>query len=110
MYLSIQVQTKKEETLPPSHSQNIPTFYFPRGYPKEKVNIDAVIAKIEKIFSEFPNERATLEDMGKVAKVRTFWPSSFCMVLLWKGKMSSLCSVFLYCIVCFHFPHVSIQR
>lgn len=62
--------------MPPSHSQNIPTFYFPRGCPKEKVNIDAVIAKIEKIFSEFPNERATLEDMGKVAKVRTFWPSS----------------------------------
>ncbi|RMC06710.1 hypothetical protein DUI87_16153 [Hirundo rustica rustica] len=62
------VQTKKEETLPPSHSQNIPTFYFPRGCPKEKVNIDAVIAKIEKTFSEFPNERATLEDMGKVAK------------------------------------------
>lgn len=88
--------------MPPSHSQNIPTFYFPRGCPKEKVNIDAVIAKIEKIFSEFPSERATLEDMGKVAKVRTFWPSSFCMVLLWKGKMSSLCSVFLYCV--FPFP------
>lgn len=35
------------------------------------MNIDAVIAKIEKTFSEFPNERATLEDMGKVAKVRT---------------------------------------
>ncbi|NXJ76232.1 P2R3B phosphatase, partial [Trogon melanurus] len=69
------VQTKKEETLPPSLSQNIPTFYFPRGCPKEKVNIDAVIAKIERTFSEFPNERATLEDMGKVAKVRTCWLS-----------------------------------
>ncbi|KAJ7395465.1 protein phosphatase 2 regulatory subunit B''beta [Pitangus sulphuratus] len=67
-FQQVQVQTKKEETLPPSHSQNIPTFYFPRGCPKEKVNIDAVIAKIEKTFSEFPNERATLEDMGKVAK------------------------------------------
>lgn len=62
------------------------------------MNIDAVIAKIEKIFSEFPNERATLEDMGKVAKVRTCWPSSFCTVLLWKGKMSSVCLVFLYCV------------
>ncbi|KAJ7420831.1 protein phosphatase 2 regulatory subunit B''beta [Willisornis vidua] len=67
-FQQVQVQTKKEETLPPSHSQNIPTFYFPRGCPKEKVNIDAVIAKIERTFSEFPNERATLEDMGKVAK------------------------------------------
>ncbi|XP_071603101.1 serine/threonine-protein phosphatase 2A regulatory subunit B'' subunit beta isoform X1 [Heliangelus exortis] len=74
------VQTKKEETLPPSLSQNIPTFYFPRGCPKEKVNIDAVIAKIEKTFSEFPNERATLEDMGKVAK------ACGCP-LYWKGPL-----------------------
>uniref|UniRef100_A0A8C3TTP9 EF-hand domain-containing protein n=1 Tax=Catharus ustulatus TaxID=91951 RepID=A0A8C3TTP9_CATUS len=75
-----EVQTKKEETLPPSHSQNIPTFYFPRGCPKEKVNIDAVIAKIEKTFSEFPNERATLEDMGKVAKACE-------CPLYWKGPL-----------------------
>lgn len=53
----------------PSLSQNIPTFYFPQGCPQEKVNIDAVIAKVEKTFSQFPNERASLEDMGKVAKV-----------------------------------------
>ncbi|XP_030914213.1 serine/threonine-protein phosphatase 2A regulatory subunit B'' subunit beta isoform X2 [Geospiza fortis] len=75
-----EVQTKKEETLPPPHSQNIPTFYFPRGCPKEKVNIDAVIAKIEKTFSEFPNERATLEDMGKVAKACE-------CPLYWKGPL-----------------------
>ncbi|XP_006017100.1 serine/threonine-protein phosphatase 2A regulatory subunit B'' subunit beta isoform X1 [Alligator sinensis] len=62
------VQTKKEEPLPPALSQTIPSFYFPRGLPKEKVNIDAVITKIERTFSQFPNERATLEDMGKVAK------------------------------------------
>nr|XP_021143325.1 serine/threonine-protein phosphatase 2A regulatory subunit B'' subunit beta isoform X3 [Columba livia] len=74
------VQTKKEETLPPSLSQNIPTFYFPRGCPKEKVNIDAVIAKIERTFSEFPNERATLEDMGKVAKACE-------CPLYWKGPL-----------------------
>uniref|UniRef100_A0A8C3TWP1 EF-hand domain-containing protein n=1 Tax=Catharus ustulatus TaxID=91951 RepID=A0A8C3TWP1_CATUS len=78
--LATPVQTKKEETLPPSHSQNIPTFYFPRGCPKEKVNIDAVIAKIEKTFSEFPNERATLEDMGKVAKACE-------CPLYWKGPL-----------------------
>ncbi|NWY31723.1 P2R3B phosphatase, partial [Pheucticus melanocephalus] len=75
-----EIQTKKEETLPPPHSQNIPTFYFPRGCPKEKVNIDAVIAKIEKTFSEFPNERATLEDMGKVAKACE-------CPLYWKGPL-----------------------
>ncbi|OWK60846.1 Serine/threonine-protein phosphatase 2A regulatory subunit B'' subunit beta [Lonchura striata] len=75
-----EVQTKKEETLPPSHSQNIPTFYFPRGCPKEKVNIDAVIAKIEQTFSQFPNERATLEDMGKVAKACE-------CPLYWKGPL-----------------------
>ncbi|XP_042724178.1 serine/threonine-protein phosphatase 2A regulatory subunit B'' subunit beta isoform X1 [Lagopus leucura] len=74
------VQTKKEETLPPSLSQTIPTFYFPRGCPKEKVNIDAVIAKIEKTFSQFPNERATLDDMGKVAKACD-------CPLYWKGPL-----------------------
>ncbi|NXP54410.1 P2R3B phosphatase, partial [Heliornis fulica] len=74
------VQTKKEETLPPSRSQNIPTFYFPRGCPKEKVNIDAVIAKIERTFAEFPNERAALEDMGKVAKACE-------CPLYWKGPL-----------------------
>uniref|UniRef100_A0A8C9FFG2 Serine/threonine-protein phosphatase 2A regulatory subunit B'' subunit beta n=1 Tax=Pavo cristatus TaxID=9049 RepID=A0A8C9FFG2_PAVCR len=74
------VQTKKEETLPPSLSQTIPTFYFPRGCPKEKVNIDAVIAKIERTFSQFPNERATLDDMGKVAKACD-------CPLYWKGPL-----------------------
>uniref|UniRef100_A0A8B9CJS0 EF-hand domain-containing protein n=1 Tax=Anser brachyrhynchus TaxID=132585 RepID=A0A8B9CJS0_9AVES len=74
------VQAKKEETLPPSLSQTIPTFYFPRGCPKEKVNIDAVIAKIERTFSQFPNERATLDDMGKVAKACE-------CPLYWKGPL-----------------------
>ncbi|XP_051840574.1 serine/threonine-protein phosphatase 2A regulatory subunit B'' subunit beta isoform X1 [Antechinus flavipes] len=74
------VQTKKEEPLPSAVSQSIPTFYFPRGCPKEKVNIDAVITKIEKTFSQFPNERATLEDMGKVAK------ACGCP-LYWKGPL-----------------------
>ncbi|XP_044288899.1 serine/threonine-protein phosphatase 2A regulatory subunit B'' subunit beta isoform X1 [Varanus komodoensis] len=74
------VQSKKEEPLTPSLSQTIPTFYFPYGCPKEKVNIDAVIAKIEKTFSQFPNERATLEDMGKVAKACE-------CPLYWKGPL-----------------------
>nr|XP_023490739.1 serine/threonine-protein phosphatase 2A regulatory subunit B'' subunit beta [Equus caballus] len=63
-----QVQTKKEEPLPPASSQSIPTFYFPQGRPQGTVNVDAVIAKIERTFAQFPHERATMEDMGKVAK------------------------------------------
>ena len=64
-----QVQTRKEEPLPPATSRSIPTFYFPRGRPQDTVNIDAVIAKIERTFAQFPHERATMEDMGCVAKV-----------------------------------------
>nr|XP_044623479.1 serine/threonine-protein phosphatase 2A regulatory subunit B'' subunit beta-like isoform X9 [Equus asinus] len=66
-FQQVQVQTK-EEPLPPASSQSIPTFYFPRGRPQGTVNVDAVIAKIERTFAQFPHERATMEDMGKVAK------------------------------------------
>uniref|UniRef100_A0A8C8ZZX9 EF-hand domain-containing protein n=1 Tax=Prolemur simus TaxID=1328070 RepID=A0A8C8ZZX9_PROSS len=62
------VQTKKEEPLPPAESQSIPTFYFPRGRPKDTLNVDAVIARIERAFAQFPHERATMETMGLVAK------------------------------------------
>ncbi|XP_018425870.1 PREDICTED: serine/threonine-protein phosphatase 2A regulatory subunit B'' subunit beta-like isoform X1 [Nanorana parkeri] len=62
------VPPSREEPRTPVLSQNIPKFYFPKGCPKGNVNIDAIILKIEKTFSAFPNERATLEDMGKVAK------------------------------------------
>ena len=64
-----QVQTRKEEPLPPAASRSIPTFYFPRGRPQDTVNVDTVIAKIERTFAQFPHERATMEDMGRVAKV-----------------------------------------
>ncbi|CAH2223427.1 serine threonine- phosphatase 2A regulatory subunit B subunit beta isoform X2 [Pelobates cultripes] len=67
-FQQIQAQPKKEEPLTPALSQNIPKFYFPKGCPKDNVNIDCIISKIEKTFSLFPNERATLDDMGKVAK------------------------------------------
>ncbi|ETE62855.1 Serine/threonine-protein phosphatase 2A regulatory subunit B'' subunit beta, partial [Ophiophagus hannah] len=79
-FQQVQVQSKKEESLTPSLSQTIPTFYFPQGCPKEKVNIDAIIAKIDRTFSQFPNERATLEDMGKVAKACD-------CPLYWKGPL-----------------------
>ncbi|KAJ8253146.1 hypothetical protein GJAV_G00209640 [Gymnothorax javanicus] len=61
-------QVKKEEPVTPALSESIPKFYYPRGRPKANLNIDALISRIEKIFSQFPNERATFEDMGDVAK------------------------------------------
>lgn len=64
-----QAQFKKEEAVSPALSESIPKFYFPRGRPKANINIDNLISKIEKIFSQFPSERVTIEDMGKVAKV-----------------------------------------
>ncbi|XP_055294535.1 serine/threonine-protein phosphatase 2A regulatory subunit B'' subunit beta isoform X3 [Moschus berezovskii] len=75
-----QVQTRKEEPLPPAASRSIPTFYFPRGRPQDTVNVDAVIAKIERTFAQFPHERATMEDMGRVAK------ACGCP-LYWKGPL-----------------------
>lgn len=68
--LPSQVGTKKEEPLPPAASHSIPAFYFPRGRPQGAVSTDAVIARIEGTFAQFPHERATMEDMGRVAKVR----------------------------------------
>ncbi|XP_018594727.1 serine/threonine-protein phosphatase 2A regulatory subunit B'' subunit beta isoform X1 [Scleropages formosus] len=61
-------QVKKEEPITPVLSESIPKFYFPRGRPPANLNIDTLISRIEKIFSQFPNERVTIEDMGKVAK------------------------------------------
>ncbi|XP_028846283.1 serine/threonine-protein phosphatase 2A regulatory subunit B'' subunit beta isoform X8 [Denticeps clupeoides] len=75
-----QAQVKKEEPITPALSESIPKFYFPRGRPQANLNIDNLISKIEKIFSEFPNERATIEDMGKVAKACE-------CPLYWKGPL-----------------------
>ncbi|CAI9180008.1 unnamed protein product [Rangifer tarandus platyrhynchus] len=74
------VQTRKEEPLPPAASRSIPTFYFPRGRPQDAVNVDTVIAKIERTFAQFPHERAAMEDMGRVAK------ACGCP-LYWKGPL-----------------------
>ncbi|KAF0026701.1 hypothetical protein F2P81_021438 [Scophthalmus maximus] len=65
------VSTKKvrsEEPVTTALSESIPKFYFPLGRPQANLNIDSLISKIEKTFSQFPNERATIEDMGQVAK------------------------------------------
>lgn len=74
------VQAKKEEPRPPAASQSIPAFYFPRGRPQGTADTDAVIARIERTFAQFPHERATMEDMGKVAK------ACGCP-LYWKGPL-----------------------
>ncbi|XP_078258188.1 serine/threonine-protein phosphatase 2A regulatory subunit B'' subunit beta [Rhinoraja longicauda] len=76
------VQAKKESLLPPTQSECIPKFYFPQGCPKKTLNVDAVIARVENAFVEFENEKATLEDMGKIAKAcdcPLYWKSPlFC--------------------------------
>ncbi|XP_016895516.1 serine/threonine-protein phosphatase 2A regulatory subunit B'' subunit beta isoform X3 [Cynoglossus semilaevis] len=61
-------QVRTEEPITSALSESIPKFYFPQGRPQANLNIDGLISKIEKIFSQFPNERATIEDMGQVAK------------------------------------------
>lgn len=65
-----QAQVRTEEPVTTALSASIPKFHFPQGRPQANLNIDSLISKIEKIFSQFPNERATIEDMGQVAKVR----------------------------------------
>ncbi|XP_061735713.1 serine/threonine-protein phosphatase 2A regulatory subunit B'' subunit beta isoform X2 [Nerophis ophidion] len=61
-----QVRTEQPVTNPLSES--IPKFYFPLGRPQANLNIDSLISKVEAMFCQFPNERATIEDMGQVAK------------------------------------------
>ncbi|XP_070770782.1 serine/threonine-protein phosphatase 2A regulatory subunit B'' subunit beta isoform X2 [Enoplosus armatus] len=63
-----QAQVRTQEPVNTALSESIPKFYFPLGRPQANLNIDSLISKIEKIFSQFPNERATIEDMGQVAK------------------------------------------
>ncbi|XP_052462394.1 serine/threonine-protein phosphatase 2A regulatory subunit B'' subunit beta isoform X1 [Carassius gibelio] len=63
-----QAQAKKEEPVTPALSESIPKFYFPQGQPQANINIDNLISTIEKIFSQFPDEKVTIKDMGLVAK------------------------------------------
>ncbi|XP_057708175.1 serine/threonine-protein phosphatase 2A regulatory subunit B'' subunit beta isoform X1 [Corythoichthys intestinalis] len=65
---SKKAQVKTEEPVSRALSESIPKFYFPQGRPQANVNIDGLISKIEATFCQFPNERATIEDMGQVAK------------------------------------------
>ncbi|XP_077205329.1 serine/threonine-protein phosphatase 2A regulatory subunit B'' subunit alpha isoform X2 [Paroedura picta] len=61
-------------------SINIPRFYFPNGLPNVCSNHEETIAKIEAAFSEFEEERATINEMGNIAKI-------CCCPLYWKAPM-----------------------
>ncbi|XP_054838960.1 serine/threonine-protein phosphatase 2A regulatory subunit B'' subunit alpha isoform X1 [Eublepharis macularius] len=63
-------------------SINIPRFYFPNGLPNVCSSHEETIAKIEAAFSEFEDERATISEMGKIAKI-------CCCPLYWKAPMFS---------------------
>ncbi|CAL8267360.1 unnamed protein product [Lota lota] len=65
---SKKAQVKAAVPVAPVLSESIPKFYFPRGRPQANLNVDGLISKIEKIFAQFPGERATIEEMGQVAK------------------------------------------
>ncbi|XP_054642590.1 serine/threonine-protein phosphatase 2A regulatory subunit B'' subunit beta isoform X1 [Dunckerocampus dactyliophorus] len=65
---SKKAQVRTEEPVTNPLSESIPKFYFPLGRPKANLNIDSLISKVEATFCQFPNERATIEDMGQVAK------------------------------------------
>ncbi|XP_057626861.1 serine/threonine-protein phosphatase 2A regulatory subunit B'' subunit beta isoform X2 [Chionomys nivalis] len=74
------VQPPQEDPPPPASSRCIPAFYFPHGRPPETLDVDAVLNRIKRVFAEFPQERATVEDMGRVAK------ACGCP-LYWKGPL-----------------------
>ncbi|XP_042313870.1 serine/threonine-protein phosphatase 2A regulatory subunit B'' subunit alpha isoform X2 [Sceloporus undulatus] len=63
-------------------SINIPRFYFPSGLPNVCNNHEETIMKVEAAFSEFEDERAPLNEMGKIAKI-------CCCPLYWKAPMFS---------------------
>lgn len=62
-----QVQTQREPP-PPHPGLPVPTFFFPRGRPQPDLSVDAAITRVEDAFAQFPHERATMADMGQVAK------------------------------------------
>lgn len=74
------VQPPHEDPPPPASSCCIPTFYFPHGRPPETLDVDAALSRIKRVFAEFPQERATVGDMGRVAK------ACGCP-LYWKGPL-----------------------
>lgn len=74
------VQPPQEDPPPPASSRCIPAFHFPHGRPPETLDVDAVLNRIKRVFAEFPQARATVENMGRVAK------ACGCP-LYWKGPL-----------------------
>ncbi|NXI01845.1 P2R3A phosphatase, partial [Pachycephala philippinensis] len=48
---------------------NIPRFHFPKGLPNTCTNHEEIIARIEEAFTEFEDEKASICEMGKIAKI-----------------------------------------
>uniref|UniRef100_UPI00358E216F serine/threonine-protein phosphatase 2A regulatory subunit B'' subunit beta-like isoform X2 n=1 Tax=Myxine glutinosa TaxID=7769 RepID=UPI00358E216F len=71
---------KEKPALPAATTASIPRFYFPRGRPTSNgPSTDQAIDVIEKVFAEFPDERASIQNMGKVAKAcgcPLYWKSA----------------------------------
>ncbi|XP_066474834.1 serine/threonine-protein phosphatase 2A regulatory subunit B'' subunit alpha-like [Tiliqua scincoides] len=63
-------------------SISIPRFYFPNGLPNISHSHEEIITKVEATFSEFEDERATINEMGKISKI-------CCCPLYWKAPMFS---------------------
>ncbi|XP_052025370.1 serine/threonine-protein phosphatase 2A regulatory subunit B'' subunit beta isoform X2 [Apodemus sylvaticus] len=66
-----QVDALREEPPPPAPPPGpfLPAFYFPRGRPlPNTLEVDDIIAEVERVFALFPQGRAGLGDMSKVAK------------------------------------------
>lgn len=69
----MQIEAVREEPPPPAPPPGpfLPAFYFPRGRPPpSSLEVDDIIAEVERVFTLFPQERAGLGDMSMVAKVR----------------------------------------
>lgn len=65
------VDALREEPPPPAPPPGpfLPAFYFPRGRPlPSSLEVDDIIADVERVFALFPQERAGLGDMSMVAK------------------------------------------
>lgn len=65
------IEAVREEPPPPAPPPGpfLPAFYFPRGRPPpSSLEVDDIIAEVERVFTLFPQERAGLGDMSMVAK------------------------------------------
>ncbi|CAH6777488.1 Ppp2r3b [Phodopus roborovskii] len=62
------VQTRQEPPPASAPGPAVPAFFFPRGRPRAGLDVDGVVARVERAFAGFGREEAGLGDMGVVAK------------------------------------------